>query len=86
MSTVASTAASAAAKPTSAPQLVRMASGEYTADSVAKDPTAAAKLGLSREKDGNYGTQPASEVPASPAAKSTSAVQVALTNLTLGGS
>ena len=36
--------------------LVRLANGEYTAASVAADPTAAAALDLVKEKDGNYGT------------------------------
>jgi len=76
-------AASASTAATSA--LVKTANGEYTAASVAKDPKDAAKLGLIREQDGNYGTQSASQVSATPATKSTSATLSVLTTLTLGG-
>ena len=65
-----------------------MADGEYTAASVAQDPTDAAKLGLVKEKDGNYGTSAPSQVQASSSASSSSSsgVQAALSTLTLGGS
>ena len=39
-------------------QLVKLASGEYSAASVIADPRDALKLGLEREKDGNYGAAP----------------------------
>jgi hypothetical protein len=70
---------------TSTSQLVKLANGEYTAASVAKDPTDATKLGLMREKDGNYGTQSPSQVATSAASASSSNVQAALTTLKLGG-
>ena len=78
-----SSIAAATAAPATA-KLVQLANGEYTAASVAKDPTDAAKLGLTREKDGNYGTQAATFTTA--AATSSSGTQAALTTLTLGGS
>lgn len=75
----ASTAPSAAA-------LVKLANGEYTASSVAADPAAAAKLGLVREKDGNYGAATALPPPGGPTtAQSSSAVLASLASLTLGG-
>ena len=70
----------------SASALVKMANGEYTAASVTADPTDAAKLGLIKEKDGNYGTQ-STQVAAGASAptQSSAGVQAALTTLTLGG-
>ena len=65
-------------------QLVKLANGEYTAASVDADPTAAIKLDLIKEKDGNYGTTP--PAPAGPAAaQSSSAVLTSLASLALGG-
>ena len=63
-----------------------MSNGEYTAASVTADPTDAAKLGLTKEKDGNYGTQAAPVAASSSASTQSSAgVQAALTTLSLGG-
>ena len=71
-------------------KLVKLGNGEYTASSVQSDPIDAAKLGLTREKDGNYGTaNPATATvssTSSAATRSTAAVQSALSTLTLGGS
>lgn len=79
---------SASSTSASTGKLVELANGEYTADSVSSDQTDATKLGLIKEKDGNYGTsKPADTKPsASAAAQSSSNVQWALTSLTLGGS
>ena len=78
--------AGATSTTTTASKLVQMANGEYTAASVTADPTDAAKLGLTKEKDGNYGTQ-STQVAAGPSAstQSSNGVQAALTTLTLGG-
>ena len=65
--------------------LVRLANGEYTAASVAADPTAAAALDLVKEKDGNYGTATPPAAGGLAAAQSSSAVLAALAALTLGG-
>jgi hypothetical protein len=71
---------------TSTAKLVELANGEYTAASVSADPTDAAKLGLVKEKDGNYGvaTAPAAS-GGTAAAQSSSGVLAALASLTLGG-
>ena len=68
-------------------KLVQIANGEYTAASVSADPTDANKLALVKEKDGNYGTQAPSSVASgsSASAQSSTGVQAALSNLTLGG-
>jgi cytoplasmic iron level regulating protein YaaA (DUF328/UPF0246 family) len=65
------------------PQLVKLASGEYSAASVNTDPKDAIKLGLEREKDGNYGAAPLA--PASLIAQGASGMLSALTSLHLGG-
>jgi hypothetical protein len=39
-------------------QLVKLEDGEYTAASVATDPSDAIRLNLMKETDGNYGTPP----------------------------
>ena len=70
---------------TSSATLVKMANGEYTAASVAADPTDAAKLGLKREKDGNYGTAAVSPTTSSAASTTASSTLAAVTGLTLGG-
>jgi len=70
---------------TAAAGLVQMASGEYTADSVAKDQKDATRLALVREKDGNYGTTPPAPTESSAAAQSSSTVISSLSSLTLGG-
>jgi len=62
-----------------------MASGEYTADSVAKDQKDATRLNLVKEKDGNYGTTAAAPVDSSPPVQSSSAVVASLSSLKLGG-
>jgi hypothetical protein len=62
-------------------QLVKLASGEYTAASVAADPKDATKLGLVKENDGNYGTSP----PAPADAKSSANVMSAVALMKLGG-
>jgi hypothetical protein len=64
-------------------QLVKLATGEYTAASVAADPKDALKLGLVREKDGNYGTTP--PAPAAASSQSSSKVLSVLSSLNLGG-
>jgi len=74
------------ASTTSAAALVKLANGEYTATSVAADPTAATALGLVKEKDGNYGTATPPAPPSGAAtAQSSSAVLAAVGSLTLGG-
>jgi hypothetical protein len=74
------------ASTTSAAALVRLDNGEYTAASVAADPTAATNRDLVKEKDGNYRAATA-PTPSSGAAavQSSSAVLAALASLTLGG-
>ncbi len=68
--------------------LFKEANGEYSASSVATDPTDATKLGLIKLNDGNYGPLlfPGSFL-GSPSAASTSSsgVQAALNTLVLGG-
>ena len=80
------TATASIATTTTAAALVKMASGEYTAASVTADPTDAAKLGLRKEKDGNYGTATVSATTSTAASSSASATLAAVTTLTLGGS
>ncbi|WP_158806751.1 hypothetical protein [Beijerinckia sp. L45] len=72
---------------TTATVLSKVGNGEYSAASVSADPTDATKLGLVKEKDGNYGTANPNAVVAtgSAAAQSSSAVQASLTALTRGG-
>jgi hypothetical protein len=71
---------------TTAPQLVQLANGEYTAASVSSDESAAMSLGLVKEQDGNDGTTaPSVAAGGTPASQSSSAVQTALASLTLGG-
>ena len=65
--------------------LVQLANGEYTADSVDKDQADATKLGLQKEKDGNYGTTPPAPTDSAAAAKSSSTVLSSLPSLSLGG-
>ena len=66
---------------------MQLADGEYTAASVTADPTDAAKLGLVKEKDGNYGTSAPTQVASgsSASAQSSNGAQSALTTLILGG-
>jgi hypothetical protein len=68
---------------TASSQLVKLPSGEYTAASVTADPKDATKLGLVKEKDGNYGTTPPAAVNSD--AKSSPAVLSSLTTMKLGG-
>ncbi len=65
--------------------LVKLENGEYTAPSVAADPIAAAKLGLVKENDGNYGVVPPAPIDAAAAGHSSPAVLASLTSLSLGG-
>jgi hypothetical protein len=67
--------------------LVQTGNGEYTAASVSTDPTDANKLGLVREKDGNYGTSNPNQVQAasSSATQVAASTQSAITGLLLGG-
>jgi hypothetical protein len=67
--------------------LSHVGNGEYTAASVSADPADATKLGLVKEKDGNYGTASAATVATGggAAAQSSSAVQTALLALKRGG-
>jgi hypothetical protein len=69
-------------------QLVKTANGEYTADSVSKDQADTLKLGLVKEKDGNYGTTaPASTAVATGATGNSSPAALSvLSSLALGGS
>ncbi len=77
---VASTSASV-----SSAALVQLANGEYTADSVSRDPTDAKKLNLVLEKDGNYGTKAPSPTDGVAAVQSSSNVLTSLSALQLGG-
>jgi hypothetical protein len=72
---------------TTAATLSKLGNGEYTPASVSADPSDATKLGLVKEQDGNYGTASAASIAASGSAagQSSSAVQIALTALSLGG-
>ena len=65
--------------------LVKMANGEYTAASVTANETAALKLDLVKEQDGNYGTTPPAPTGSLAATQSTSPVLSSLTSLKLGG-
>ncbi|MCW6512334.1 hypothetical protein [Lichenifustis flavocetrariae] len=67
--------------------LQKTAGREYTAASVADDQTDAQKLGLVKQKDGNYAAASANGVTSTGTAATTSssAVQAALTSLTLAG-
>lgn len=78
ISAVTSTGASGAA-------LVKLGNGEYTAASVAKDQKDALKLGLVKEKDGNYGTTASVATDATASTQSSSSVLESLASLTLGG-
>ena len=84
-----STAISSSLTTASAPkQLSKAANGEYTAASVAADPTDTQKLGLVKQKDGNYAAKSADLAVSnggSAASTSSSAVLDALTSLTKGG-
>jgi hypothetical protein len=60
-----------------------MANGEYTAASVQSDQKDALKLGLMKEKDGNYGTTPPTTSGA--ASQDASSALLALASLQLGG-
>lgn len=66
-----------------ASQLVKLASGEYTAASVAADQKDALKLSLVKLKDGNYGAAPVASEDAG--SQSSSRVLSSLTTLSLGG-
>ena len=89
VSALASSAAVAATSSTSSTsssaQLVKLANGEYTAASVTADPTAALKLDLVKEKDGNYGTTTPPAPAGAAATQSSSAVLASLASLSLGG-
>jgi hypothetical protein len=62
-----------------------LANGEYTAASVDKDQKDALKLGLVKEKDGNYGGMPPVASGSAASAQSASTVLASLTSLSLGG-
>jgi len=78
ISALTSTGASSAA-------LVKLANGEYTDASVAKDQKDALKLGLVKEKDGNYVTTASVATESAASAQSSSSVLTSLASLTLGG-
>ena len=78
-------AAAAVTASTSTSTLVKMANGEYTATSVTADPSGAAKLGLTKQKDGNYGTASVASTTSTAANTSASNTLAAVTSLTLGG-
>jgi hypothetical protein len=82
-----STISSAAASPAiNAIALYKQANGEYSAGDVASDYSAAAKLGLIKLQDGNYGPLLSAILAPSPAAASSSpGIQSALSSLVLGG-
>jgi hypothetical protein len=65
--------------------LVKLANGEYTADSVSKDQADALKLGLVKETDGNYGSTPPAPTDSSASVQSSSSVLTNLASLRLGG-
>jgi hypothetical protein len=66
--------------------LVKLANGEYTAASVAKDQKDANRLGLTLLKDGNYGTAAPAATESAGAAQSSAKTLSGLSSLTLGGS
>ena len=70
---------------TASASLVKMGNGEYTADSVSKDQTDANKLGLVKEKDGNYGTTAPAPTDSQAVAQSSPAVLSSLSSLPVGG-
>ena len=67
--------------------LVRVLADEYTAGSVAADPSDASRLDLVRADDGNYRSPPlaAFGVLAAAASRSSAGVQAGLYGLRLGG-
>jgi hypothetical protein len=69
----------------SSASLVKLANGEYTADSVAKDQADALKLDLVKETDGNYGTTPPAPANSAASVQSSSNVLANLASLKLGG-
>ena len=69
---------------TTSSQRVRLPNGEYTAASVNADQKDATKLGLVKEKDGNYGTTPPAAATNADA-KSTPSVLSSLATMKLGG-
>lgn len=73
-----STSLSSAASASSS--LVRLADGEYTAASVAADPTASSRLDLVKLKDGNYAA-----MPVSPSLMTSASTAIALSTLHVGG-
>ena len=83
--TISAVAATTSASSSQPSQLVKLASGEYTADSVASDKSDSTRLGLVKEKDGNYGTTPPPATESAAAAQSSSTVQAGLPSLKLGG-
>jgi hypothetical protein len=66
-----------------ASQLFKLASGEYTAASVAADPRDAIKLALVKAKDGNFATAPVA--PDAGSSQSSSRVLYILPSLKMGG-
>ena len=67
-------------------KLVKLVNGEYSAASVNADPADAAKLGLTKERDGNYGAMPPLPTLGGAAvAKSSSTVLASLDALKMGG-
>ena len=70
---------------TATAKLVRLANGEYTAESVMSDPQDALKLGLMKEPDGNYGILPPAPFSSVGLAQTSQTVLMSLQSLTLGG-
>jgi hypothetical protein len=66
--------------------LVKLGNGEYTAASVDNDQKDALKLGLVKEKDGNYGTTSSVPTGSAGSAQRSSTVLTSLTSLKIGGS
>lgn len=73
------TASQGGAASLAASQLQKTATGEYTAGSVAVNPTEAIRLLLTRQEDGNFAAL------GSPMARSSNAVRSAVYGLALGG-
>ena len=69
----------------SAPGLIRLITGEYTAASVVADPKDASRLWLVKQQDGNYGTTSPARASGSAMGQSSRTILASLDSLRLGG-
>jgi hypothetical protein len=69
----------------SAPGLIKLITGEYTAASVVADPRDASRLWLVKQQDGNYGTTSPALVSGLATGQSSRTILASLDSLRLGG-